>query len=74
MTRMEKRNYDNGKVIEIISQKVHDRTHRIILYRKWIDNASYSEISAEVNLCVRQIGYILKKYKPLLDAIVDKSL
>ena len=66
--------YNNSDVINFIAERVHDKTHRIILYRKWIDNASYSEISAEVNLCVRQIGYILKKYKPLLDAIVDKSL
>ena len=54
--------YTNSQMVSYIKEKVHDKTARAILYRRFIDGATYERLAEEFNYSTRQIIRIVAKY------------
>lgn len=58
--------YTNSNMEKCINEYIHSSRNRMILKRKLIDNITYEELAAEVNLSVRQVKTIVISGKAAL--------
>ncbi|MBO7663331.1 MAG: hypothetical protein J6U01_08160 [Clostridia bacterium] len=54
--------YTNSRLREIVGDYVHDERARVILLRKYADNATLERIAEEQELSVSQVKRIIKKH------------
>lgn len=64
--KAQKMNYTNSQVKAIIDEYIHDKRARTVLTLRLCDHFTYEEIATEVDRSVRQVGYIIAKYTPVI--------
>lgn len=58
--------YTNSQIKELISEYIHDKTDREILYYRFVDNDTIDEIAAKVHLDRKTVwSHIRKNEKEL---------
>ena len=58
--------YTNSQIKEVISEYVHNQTHRELLIRRYVDGICFEPLAEEFDLSVRQTKNIVYKYEGLI--------
>ena len=61
-------NLSRSEIENFINEWCLSERDRKILYRRWIDGIKLEPLSEEFDMSVRQIRYIIQKYKVLIDS------
>lgn len=61
-------NLSRTEIENFINEWCLSERDRKILYRRWIDGIKLEPLSEEFDMSVRQIRYIIQKYKVLIDS------
>lgn len=62
----EMKDYTNSQICGIIDEHIHDKRARAILKMRLCDHCTYEEIAEAVDRSVRQVGYTLNKFIPVI--------
>ena len=61
-------NLSRSEIENFINEWCLSERDRKILYRRWIDGIKLEPLAEEFDMSVRQIRYIIQKYKVLIDS------
>ena len=58
--------YKNSEIINLINEYIHSERDRLILYERFVNGLTFSELSDKFYLSERQIKRIVKKADTIL--------
>ena len=58
--------YSNSEIVSLINEYIHSERDRLILFERFVNGLTFSELSAKFYLSERQIKRIVKKADGIL--------